>query len=179
VKAGLADAPPDTPEAELAMARTMFQQMGEVVARQCGEDKWPQPVVDCMATSATIEECDALMSPELKQRLEDVLAKQLALTAGPAGDVAGAPAAGGAAAPVAATGIAECDQLMATFSKLLSCDKLPEMMKGQFDQLRATMAQGLGMIQMVPADQRGAIVDGCKQGLAQLQDAAKQTGCAL
>ena len=104
--------------------------------------------------------------------------------AAPAAGTAAPAAADPAAAPAAAgsTGVAECDEYLATFEKLSKCDKLGpalEGMKTAADAQKASFASWASMDETAKKAAQAAAGPGCKTATDGLKTTATSLGCTL
>jgi hypothetical protein len=77
------------------------------------------------------------------------------------------------------TGIPECDALLATYTKYMSCDKVtaqPDMAKAMQDGL-TQMRQGLAALKNAPPESKTEAVVGCKQAIEAIKSASSAMGC--
>ncbi len=92
-------------------------------------------------------------------------------------DKGAAPAAGGGD-----TGVKECDEVIAAYTKYFDCDKLKAAgdaaIKAQHDALDA-MQKGWGDLKSAPQATKDAMATGCKQALDGLKQGAKAMGCEI
>jgi hypothetical protein len=81
-----------------------------------------------------------------------------------------------------ATGIKECDDLMAAYAKYFECDKFKAageaVTKAAHDGFDA-MKKGWANLKDAPQAAKDAAVTGCKQGMDAVNQAAKAMGCSL
>ena len=93
----------------------------------------------------------------------------------------GTPPANAVTAPMAATGIAECDQYAAAFEKYNACDKVPQAAKDAAKQTIDNMRQGWLQLKSsnAPAAAKQASADSCKTAMAALQQSAASQDCQL
>lgn len=92
------------------------------------------------------------------------------------------PAAAPAAAAGASTGVPECDEYLATFEKISTCDKLGpalEPMKTSVQAQKDSFAQWATMDEASRAAIQASAGPGCKAGTDGLVQTAQAMGCTL
>ena len=137
-----------------------------------------------LALALTLSATGCKKKDENKAAPTTETAKPAAGTAAPAAGTAAPAAADPAAAPAAAgsTGVAECDEYLATFEKLSKCDKLGpalEGMKTAADAQKASFASWASMDETAKKAAQAAAGPGCKTATDGLKTTATSLGCTL
>lgn len=128
-----------------------------------------------LISAAFLSACDKKETPAPAPNTNAQQTTQPAAPAAPAADPA-APAAPVASTPASgSTGVPECDEYL---TKVMACyeTKVPEAVRG-------AMIDGLNQMKAAwmatPADQKGALADGCKQALEGSKASLQAYGCTL
>ncbi|MCK6506527.1 hypothetical protein L6R53_24660 [Myxococcota bacterium] len=96
--------------------------------------------------------------------------------------VAEAPPAEPAAGAATSTGVPECDEYLATFEKIATCDKLGPALDGMKASVQAQKDAFAGWAAFDDATRaaaHSAAAPGCKSGTESLIQTAQSMGCAL
>jgi hypothetical protein len=145
----------------------------------CTEDAWPAPAVACGADAtdaAAFEACGADLGPEAEkkmvERMQPLITEMMA-TLAPATAAPGEPAGN------QPSGIAACDQYIATFEAYLSCGKVTASLREASQANLAALRRGFASAASATPAKRQEASDACTRGEQALRKSAADLGCTL